>query len=96
MDTPEYKKALRLTNTLYCLTDCLESCLIDTNQALKACGMELKFRDKQNFNRCIKAAKELRSAVNGTSEDNQLAFGDSADEIYKLITDYVDNLKTEK
>ncbi len=84
------RKAYMATNTAFCIADVMEMALMDMDAALRAIGMELRYKDRQDFNTAIKAVRRLRSAIDKTDMENQLMFGDSADEIYKMILAWID------
>jgi len=73
------------TNLLFVLADVMELALMDTSESCKAIGKELRYEDRMHFNRAIKEVRAIRSHLNSTTMDNQILFGESADEIYEMI-----------
>lgn len=73
------------TNLLFVLSDVMEMALLDCGESCKAIGKELRYEDRMHFNKAIKEVRAIRSHLNGTTMDNQILFGESADEIYEMI-----------
>ena len=87
--TPEYS-ARFFTNLLFVLSDVMEMALLDCNESCKTIGKELRYEDRMHFNKAIKEVRAIRSHLNGTTMDNQILFGESADEIYEMIVKNAD------
>ena len=74
------------------MSDVLELCLLDCDESGARIGKKLRFEDRMNFNKAIKAVKDIRSNLNKTSIKNQVDYGDASDEIYSMIVERADKI----
>ena len=88
---PEYTAQFHL-NLLFVLADTLELALLDCDESGAKIGKKLRFEDRMNFNKAIRAVKDIRSNLNKTSIKNQVDYGDASDEIYNLIVERADTI----
>ena len=88
---PEYTAQFHL-NLLFVLADTLELALLDCDESGAKIGKKLRFEDRMNFNKAIKAVKDIRSNLNKTSIKNQEDYGDASDEIYSMIVERADKI----
>ena len=88
---PHYTAQFHL-NLLFVLADTLELALLDCDESGAKIGKKLRFEDRMNFNKAIKAVKDIRSNLNKTSIKNQVDYGDASDEIYQLIVERADKI----
>lgn len=77
-------------NLLFVIADVMELSLRDCDESGARIGKALRHEDRMNFNKALKAVKDIRSNLNKTSIKNQVDYGDASDEIYELIVERAD------
>ena len=88
---PEYTAQFHL-NLLFDRADVMELALLDCDESGARIGKTLRLEDRMNFNKAIKAFKDIRSNLNKTSIKNQVDYGDASDEIYSMIVERADKI----
>lgn len=95
MNKQEFEKQLAIkTNLLYCLTDVLESQLMDVEADLRKIGSALRFESKRNYNTAIRGIRGIKFDVAGISMQSQIEFGDEADMLAALLLTLFDRCGT--
>lgn len=90
------KEEVVINNTLFVLCDVVESLMLNAERLYKLQGKEFKHQSKKDFKSTLFTLRRFLSSVRDCSLENQMQFGDDAEEMREFILLFVDRVNDDE